>query len=728
MPTFNLERALAAQSGKALGVHPAFVGRDPVSVYAPGASRQDAVISQREASRHSGAYGGDQAIDWVFDCVNLYADSVATADWSLRKPDGTPLVRVKSKGTPPDHEVGPADLYSLLDKPNPFQLYEEVIALLVIDLLLVGNAYWLKWRTGETTGKPLALYRLAPSHVKIVPDDFGPKRYEYQPPGAKDKLLISPADIIHYRRPNPHSAYYGMGVIQGGGRAMDLELAITDTMASYYENKADPSLIVQAERRVPRDIFHKIRAQLLGRASGSKNAGKLLLLENGLKASTLSPSARDALFQELSRMSRDRIYAKFHVSPLLFGILDEASSPNKVSDLRSEFDNYTLRPFMRRLARQISAGLAELWSLEYLIDHRSILPPEDAIKVGESIAKIPGVKVREVRRQYRQFGIEESTGDPELDELVLNEPLGNLDANGKPINPGVKSGADQPLSSEPGRPPKPRNTTAIGTAGKKALTVDEIEARLSLLAAGKAVTTPAPDNSLPGEIAPSDTFARARKVDLDDSTAFIAAGLRDAAVLLERDLLDHVEGKALKTSDLLGRLRNSPSWATFKERVEGVLTEGAARAAQSGVMHSGLTPDEEIDYDGIAKSVVHRTGGLKSIVATLKKRVLARVKAARDGNAERVELEAAVRAVVSEWSASQAALVADTEATHAYNEATLTAAEAAGVANVFVVDGDDDDQPCIDANGSVWSVDEAREKRLEHPNCRRAFLPLAEVA
>lgn len=68
----------------------------------------------------------------------------------------------------------------------------------------------------------LALYRLAPSYVKIKPGSYGPKSYEYQPPGAKDPIYLDPADVIHFRRPNPHSAYYGLGVIQAAGRAMDL--------------------------------------------------------------------------------------------------------------------------------------------------------------------------------------------------------------------------------------------------------------------------------------------------------------------------------------------------------------------------------------------------------------------------------------------------------------------------------------------------------------------------
>jgi HK97 family phage portal protein len=679
------------------------------------------------------AYGGDQAIDWVYDCIGLYADPISTAPYRLRQKDGTWLVKNKTKGTPPDHAVGPAELYRLLDAPNPFMLYDELMALLVIDLLLVGNAYWFKWRVTDS-GKPLALYRLAPSHVKIKPGDFGPKEYEYQPPGVKTPLTITPDQIVHFRRPNPHSAFYGLGVIQGAGRSMDLELAVTDTLASYYENKADPSMIVQSDRRVPRDVFNKLRAQLRARTSGSSKAGELLVLEAGLKASTLSRSASDSLFAELSKMSQDRVYSKFRASRKLFGLLDNAGA-DKISDARREFDNATLRPFMSKLALAISASLTSAWDIDYTIDYRQILPSDEAIKVAESIAKVPGVKVREVRRQYAQFGIEESTGDPELDELILNEPLGNLDANGQPLDPRVPSGPDQPLSSEPGRPPLPRNTSAI-TKGQKAF--EDIEARLEVLgliedaenrAEGKAVSTPAADNRLPDEIRPGDPFSAARANDINEATASIAAGLREASVDLERALLDHVEGKALKTSDLVGRIKQSAAWQTFRDRITQVIEDGARRAAQSAVMHSNLSPDEEVDYDSIVKSVVHRPEGIRSIVKTLRDRVVRRVTEAREGNAERTEFEAAVRAAVAEWADSQVVAIADSEATESYNEGTLTAAEMSGINSVYVVEEEDaPDQPCQDARGQVWDLATARSNRKEHPRCRRAFIPLTDAA
>lgn len=719
--------------GKAFVAHPALMDRStPISSYTPGRPREDSLLSQRQAGHHAQAYGGREAIDWVYDCVGLYSDSVATAPFRLEKLDGTQLVRQRTDLTPPEYEEGPKALYALLDTPNPFMLYDELMSLLAIDLLLVGNHYWFKWNWGTPAA---AIYRLAPSHVKIKPGPYGPKSYVYQPPGVAKPLNLKPEDIIHFRRPNPHDAYYGMGVIQGAGRSMDLELAITNTMASYFENKADPSLIIQSERRVPRDVFNKLRAQLRSRVAGSDYAGELLVLESGLKASTLSASASDAMFEQLAKMSRDRILAKFRASPMLFGLMDGASSSSKVSDARREFDNYALRPFMERVERMISETIAKEFDCRYIIDHRQILPPEEAIKVGESIAKLPGVKVREVRRQYAQFGLPESTGDPEIDNLVINVPGEELDEDGQGVD-GGEGLADQPLGSEAGRPPLVKNTAAFGVASAKvraaegkAFDLSAIEATLKRLE-GKSVPAlkQAPDNRLPGEQRPDDSFASVRQTDLDSVSSYIATGLAEAAQKLERDLLDHVEGKALKTSDLVGRVRRSEAWKDFKARITEVLEEGSRRAAQSGALHTTLSVDDELDYNDIVKSVVHRPDGLRSIMKTIRDRVVARIKEAREAGAERHEYEAVIRATLSDWSASQARTIAETEAVHSYNEAALTISEMAGVDLVFVEDGDDHDAPCQEANGSVWTIEHARANRLEHPHCRRAFIPLTDVA
>lgn len=71
----------------------------------------------------------------------------------------------------------------------------------------------------------------------------------------------------------------------------------------------------------------------------------------------------------------------------------------------------------------------------------------------------------------------------------------------------------------------------------------------------------------------------------------------------------------------------------------------------------------------------------------------------------------------------RAELIARTETAIAYNEATTASYEEYGVTQVEVVDGDQDDV-CADANGQVWSMEEAYSNPIGHPQCTRDFLPV----
>jgi HK97 family phage portal protein len=425
MPTFDFARAFAADlgGGKAIQPHPALMSNDPVSVYQPGASRQDARIRDRKAPLHGQVYGGTMAMDTAMNCVDFYAQNISAAPWRLESIDGTRLVEKKQKGMPDDFKEGPTELYELLKRPNPFMLYDELIELLIIDLLLVGNAYWFKF--GNDPSKPTWLFRCAPSGMEIIPGQIGPKRYEYKPPGVREPIKMEPEQVLHFKLPNPHDGFYGMGIVQKGSRALDLDINVTDTMTSYYGNRADPSVIVQSERRVPRDVFQKLKAQLRQRMSGPANAGQLLVLEAGLKATTLSPSAADALFDAVSNMSESKVYRMFRLSKLLFGEYEKAGAAQIIPAARREADNYVLKPFANKLATRITEHLVASWDARFVIDYNYALSPEEQLKALEVSATLPGIKVRELRRGMLGLGIvdSESTGDSEIDEEVLNMPM-----------------------------------------------------------------------------------------------------------------------------------------------------------------------------------------------------------------------------------------------------------------------------------------------------------------
>ncbi len=719
-----LSRTFEASAGrKAIADHPALHGLDPVSTYSPGASRSDAVISQREAPVHGRTYGGGgDAIDWVMDCVRLYADTTSAAEWHLER-DNKPMVRKKDDGSPEGAIEGPKDLYDLLDSPNPFMDYAELMDLLVIDLLLVGNAYWYKHGITDE-GKPIALYRMSPSYVKIVPGPYGPKGFEYQPPGTRNKMKLSPDKVMHYRLPNPHSAYYGLGIVSGGGRVFDMEIALTNTQASYYENNADPSVIFQSDRRVPRDVFNKLRAQLRAKTAGPNRAGEMLLLEAGLKAMTLSPSAREALFEEVTKLNRDRIFAMFRTSPMLFGIMDETSGSTKISDFRREFDTKTMRPFLDRLQKRISKGLCEPWDVDFKFDYNYIIPQEEVIKQGGELAAIPGVKVREVRGFLVRGGVldEVSTGDKELDNIVLNEPQLEMDEDGQGGAP------DQPLPGEAGRPPKGgtqafRSAGAQGATSKtarpagKAVGWDEIEARLE---AAKALQPQEPFK-LKGTMRPEDPFRQDRESAVDFAVSRMKGRIDVACQNLERSLMDHTEGTKALDAAAAKRIRNSVAWATFTDQLEDALLDGTTAAVQTAITHQGSSGRVvEVDPEETARSIILRPEGLDSIVGNLKSETLKIVEDALLADKSREEVDALIHEKIVTWYTNKSETVALTEATHAYNEGTLRVAEEVG-SKVLVEDGHDHDAECAAADGQVWDPDFARKHRIEHPRCRRAF-------
>lgn len=732
-----------AQEGKALVSHPALTDSGtPIEVLDLGRpARTKGPISQTEAKRHTNAYGGKHDnIDHVMNCVRLYCDAAANAPWYLEK-KGERLRRMDEDQQ--DAPIGPLALYKLLDAPNPYQDYEELIQLLVIDLLLTGNAYWYKWRA-NAEGQPLSLFRLAPPYVKIIPGDLGPKKYEYKVPdsGQRKPLEIKLNEMIHFKLPNPHDPYYGLGVIQGGTKPLDLELALTDHQTNYFHKGASPSIVVQSDRRVPRDVLKKLQNQMRGRYGGSKNAGEMMVLEAGLRAESLSPDATKAQFEALSKLSRDRVMAMFRVHPKLLGI-STSDGTDKAQDAQRVFDFNTLQPFFSVMSRRISRALAQAYDCDFVIDHRYRMPKEEQIKLAGEMGALPGVLVKEVR----EFADLPPTGDPEIDDLVLNLPgeegLPEDTRNGIP---------DKNLPGEAGRPPKPENTRTIGQVGKGVRKVaearvrsrrpsekamDDILAELvalendgSTVPEGKAARAETVHETA-DIIAPSDPLGTRRDQEINAIMADLEKELADAGRLLERDLLDHVEGKAFNSKNLRSRVRRSAAWATFTKSVETALENAIKRSlSRAAVMwgSSGRSPEEELDYDTMAKELLHRKGGLRSIIKTQKERTAKKLGEALDAGGGQEEAEAAVRDAIKVWVDTQSGLIADAEATTAFNEGTLSVAELTGATEVYVFEEEDaPDEPCQDARGSVWSIEKARDNRIEHPRCRRHFVPLDVV-
>ena len=76
----------------------------------------------------------------------------------------------------------------------------------------------------------------------------------------------------------------------------------------------------------------------------------------------------------------------------------------------------------------------------------------------------------------------------------------------------------------------------------------------------------------------------------------------------------------------------------------------------------------------------------------------------------------------SAFSELRAETIARTETATLLNQASTESYREFGITHVEVIDGTDDDE-CAEANGQVWTIEEAQANPIAHPNCVRDFSP-----
>lgn len=217
-------------------------------------------------------------------------------------------------------------LERLLDAPNPAQSRMEFLETMISAFELRGNAFAEVVRGPD--GRPGALWPMRPGIVR--PERRGADVVYHV--ATKDGQVTVGADrILHWR----------FGVLSPDGITgtdpvkllhADISAAANarDFAANFFANGAAPSGVLSHPATLGDKAAENLRRQFQGRNAGSRNAGKVLLLEEGMSwaATSIDP--------EKSQLVESRT----------FGIQDIARvwslPPHKLGDhSRSTFSNIT---------------------------------------------------------------------------------------------------------------------------------------------------------------------------------------------------------------------------------------------------------------------------------------------------------------------------------------------------------------------------------------------------
>lgn len=284
----------------------------------------------------------------VYSCVRVISEAMASLPLHLYRYNES-----GGKEKAIDHP-----LYFLLhDEPNPEMTSFVFRETALTSLLLWGNSYSQVIRNGK--GEVIALYPLMPNRMTVDRDDKGRLYYEYSvndtdaPTMKGTTVRLDPGDVLHI----PAMSYDGLvgySPIAMAKNAIGLAIATEEYGSKFFQNGASPSGVLE-HPGVLKDPA-RIRDSWTQTFGGSNNAGKVAVLEEGMKYTPISIPPEQAQFLETRKFQIEEIARIFRV-PLHMIASMEHSTFSNIEQQSLEFVKYTLDPWVTRLESSMNRRL-----------------------------------------------------------------------------------------------------------------------------------------------------------------------------------------------------------------------------------------------------------------------------------------------------------------------------------------------------------------------------------
>lgn len=295
---------------------------------------------------------------YVFACISKIAEKVATIDLELFRV-------LNSRGDMKEVEVSPA--IDLLYRCNKFQTRSEFWETTIINLMTTGDAFWVKVR--NSSGKVVELWNLRPDLVTVVSDPtLFVKEYRLRKSDGSE-VAFATDDVVHFRNPDPISAYTGMSPLKAAQRRVQTEDFATSYQRDFFLNSARPDAVIKNTQLSLTDgQKDDIREGWNRRFRGVGNNSKVAILEGGLEYQQISISQREMDYIESMRMTRDDILAAFKVPKPIIAITEDVNYANAKTAM-AIFLGETIVPIVKRMVEKINEELiAPDFGEEYFLD------------------------------------------------------------------------------------------------------------------------------------------------------------------------------------------------------------------------------------------------------------------------------------------------------------------------------------------------------------------------
>jgi hypothetical protein len=225
---------------------------------------------------------------------------------------------------------------------------------------------------------------------------------------------------------------------------IDLNTEIKKWGINFFLNNATPSGVLYSEDSLNKDGYQRLRDEWNRKYKGSENAGKIAILEGGLKYQQTGSTLKDAKFEDVSREVRDEILAMFGVPASKLGLVEDVNRANADANDYT-YQKETILPRLILIEEKINEQLLPLYDTGLICKFDSPVPQDV-----------------EYRLREKQTNIQ--SGFSSIDEEREKEGLDpyNLPETSVPLIPFNLNPAGQPKPDLYGNlPPQPEEEKSI---------------------------------------------------------------------------------------------------------------------------------------------------------------------------------------------------------------------------------------------------------------------------
>lgn len=297
--------------------------------------------------------------DWVYIVCDRIA-SMISSQWLRVMQD------IVTDGKKVSEPAEGHPVQAILEAPNDMQDYHTWMYGIVVDEVLMGNAFI--WRALQSN----QLY-LLPSELTVadLASDGSIRNYRVSYfPDAKKSLVFKPEEICHIRRPNPSSRIYGMSPFLPGAKAVAFNRFTSEYLNNFYKKGAQPGIVLKLD-----DVANEKQAIRLLRSfenayTGRANQHKTAVLPKGVSFEQVSHSLADQQLVHYIQSNRETILNILQIPKHEVG-LDGGQSLGAGEEYkvaRANFWKGPLKSIMRRVAGSLSKFFAEELGEGYFLE------------------------------------------------------------------------------------------------------------------------------------------------------------------------------------------------------------------------------------------------------------------------------------------------------------------------------------------------------------------------